>query len=168
MKIKLLLTTALIVLTITTTFAQRVNFSGKWKFNVEKSEFGRVPQGVIFDHATIKQTKDSIQMFTAAMDKDGQSSPLSTVGYALDDSPTSRILHDTLNAVGSCKFSVDQKQLLKKLTYSSTKKPEQPLKSIYETWSLSTDGLQLIVERDFVSFNKTEASYKIKAVYDKQ
>jgi hypothetical protein len=144
-------------------FAQQANFSGKWAIDSQKGDLGKVPRFVIFDNAAITQTKDEIELTTIFLDKDGNASPPATTKYSLNGNPNERLFQDTLKVVGSCKFSDDKKTLVKDLTYTSTNNPGQPLKTVRETWSLSDDGKELSVERNFKSFNQTEESYTDKS-----
>ncbi|MFI5160465.1 MAG: hypothetical protein ACHQHN_04270 [Sphingobacteriales bacterium] len=136
--------------------------------NTQKSDFAKVPLFVIFNRTTIEQKKDSIYLSSGNVDQNGHPTPVAQVKYSLDGKLTERVFKDTLNLVSSFKWSDDHKTLIKNQTYSPINKLQEPIKKVQETWRLSDDGKELIIERKFESLNQTEVSYAIKAVYDKQ
>ncbi|MBS1504738.1 MAG: hypothetical protein JST32_21940, partial [Bacteroidetes bacterium] len=149
-------------------FAQTPDFAGKWKINVQKSDFGSIHPFVIFDHGTITQTQDSIYLTVVGADANGNAIHSAPVKYALNGSPSERLIQDTIKVVGTCEYTADKKAMIKKSSYSSANNPHNVLKTIIETWSLSGNGKELSVKRDLKSFDKKEISYTIVAVYDKQ
>jgi hypothetical protein len=168
MKLKLKIIAALILFSVVKSYAQQADFSGQWKINVQKSDFGIVPHFMIFDQATIRQTKDSIYLTTVYMDKDYHDTSPASAKYALNGSPSQRVFQDTIKTVGSCAFTDDKKSMIKKMDYISNNDAQHLLRTSQDNWSLSSNGTELIVERNFKAFLKNEHSYIIKAVYDKQ
>jgi hypothetical protein len=168
MKVKL--STLFIVFLVITksTLAQPINVSGNWVLNVEKSSFGQVPTFVVFQKTTLTQNKDSIYLRSESVDQDGKPIAPVTIKYPLNGNPTERIYQDTIKLTGSFTWSDDKKTLMKNQNYSSVNEPQKPFKIIKETWHLSDDGKELIIERALESLTGREVSYSIKAVFDKQ
>lgn len=166
--LKLEIFAALVLFGAVQAYAQQVNFSGKWKLDTTKSDFGKVPHFVIFNQAVIRQTKDSVNLTSVTSDRDGHDRPAETVAYALNGKPNQNTLEDTIKVVGSFGYAADGKTLLKKQTYTLAADPQKVLKVRQDSWSLSVDGQELTVKRELKSFNKKEVSFTIVAVYDKQ
>lgn len=157
MNLKLIGTLSTFLLAVTA-YSQHADFSGNWVFNKQKSTMGQVPPIVVFDRVDVRQSKDSIFLTPPNA---------ATVDYALDGTPSERLWRDSIKLISSFTWSGDKNNLIKSQSYLSAAN-EAILKKIKEVWHLSGDGAELVIERNFESFNKNEPSYSIKAVYDKQ
>ncbi|MFI5163252.1 MAG: hypothetical protein ACHQHN_18375 [Sphingobacteriales bacterium] len=146
--------------------AQQVSFSGNWTLNEQISAFGKVPPFIIFHSSLIGQKDDQLTITSVNRDAQGNTVPVKSLNYDLTGIPTERFFQDTIKLVSSMKWSPGHQTLLKMQSYTPVTRPDQPLKRIKETWSLSPDGKELIIERSFESLNNREISYVIRAVYD--
>jgi hypothetical protein len=168
MKIKSLATLSLVLLSTIKAFAQQPDYSGSWGLNTQKSDFGGVPLFVMFNRITIGLKKDSIYLNGTTVDQNGNPTPAAATNYSLDGKPSERLFQDTMKIASSCQWSADKKAIVKTQSYTSINHPEQPLIKIKETWRLSDDGRELIIERNFQSLNSRQVSYKINAIFDRQ
>jgi len=162
----IILISMFIILIVSAVSAQQINLSGHWLLNSSKSTFENVPLYVIFNKMTIAQKKDSI--FIKSENENGTTAYGSTLTYPLNGNTTERIVHDNLKDVGSFKWSNDAKSLIRNQSYSPINNPKDTTQKIDEIWYLSDKGDELVIERTFTSFNRSQVSYTIRAVFDKQ
>jgi len=133
-----------------------INFTGKWLFNSKKSVFGNASANSEMDELTIRQTSDSISL----TGKKGEQT-----AYALNGTPVSRKVQDSVILVGSYQKS-EGGALLKKQTYFSLQ--QRALATVEEEWHLSPDQKELIISRTVKANEPDQPVTTVKAVYDKQ
>ena len=152
--IMLLLTVASI-----TVNAQKLNFTGNWKLNTEKSGFGKIPLRAAPKSYAIVQKDNELSLSWVTEGSDGKDAT-STQRLELNGKPASMLLSSDRTRVMIAGLSEDRKTLQLNKSYSKVGKPEEPDYELKEVWSLSADGKQL-------SIALTSPGYTIKTVYDR-
>jgi hypothetical protein len=142
--------------------AQNSNFTGNWKINKDKTNFGIAPVFAIPAELNVKQKKDSFYLNVVNINADGQHSTGSTtyiIGTAQE-----RMVSDNVKLVGSFNWSEGGKKLVKQQEYIDLDDPANPFRKIKETWSISKD-LKILTVVQNVEVKNFE-SYTIVAIYE--
>jgi hypothetical protein len=147
--------------------SSKPNFTGSWKINLEKSDFGTVPTFTMHAQMILQQQPDSIAVKASGTGNDGK--PYSgNAKYALNGTATVRELPDNKKLIGLMKWSDNGTGIIKDQKYISSDKPEEPYREIKESWALSSDGNTLTIQQHVEIAEHPDFSYSIKAVFDKQ
>lgn len=137
-------------------FAQ-ANFSGTWKLNESKSQFGGQPTGSVFSGLKVTQTDRSLTI-TGSRDNGTSTTAL----YPMDGSNMTMPLDNGRKMAANLKWTADKTGLTRYSAYYS--QGDQPDYSSTEEWRLTDGGKALILTR---TFNRNGNAVTIKAVYDK-
>lgn len=144
---------------------QKPDFSGTWVLNVSKSDFGDIPKYVAPKQVKITSDKENLIMEMLVIAVSGADSTmiakLPTTGntvHMLTADQRTRLYNATWT---------DNDQILK-AEYSSSYsgKPDEEEYHTIEIWKLSSDGKQLLLNKQVKVANGYE--YAVKVVYDKQ
>jgi hypothetical protein len=152
------------ILTMQSLIAQNVNFSGKWKINNAKSSFGAAPSFVVPIEINVVQERDSVYLNAVNIDDKNEQST-SSAKYAVNGKPVERMFQQNIKLVGSFNWSEDKTRLLKDQKYINIDQPDQPLRKVKETWSLSGDGKVLTILQNVEGSNYDQ--YSVTAIYEK-
>jgi hypothetical protein len=152
------------IITMQTVLAQKENFSGNWKINIDKSDFGSAPIFVASAELSVKQTADSIFLDGINVDDNGIRKA-SSGKYALDGNASEKIIRDTVRLIGFFQFLKDKKTLVKNQNYIIASQTE-PYRKLQEVWTLSSDKTILTVQQTVAVTNGM--GYSVKAVYERQ
>lgn len=156
----------IVVVFLVTTFAltgraQQTNFSGVWKLNTSKSEFGGTPSMAAVQSYVIDQNAKDISLKWTTVDNNNQETT-SSQKLALDGSEVSAYLEQSQRTrTSTIQFSKDGKTILFNKSYSKAGEPKEIDYSLTENWALQNEGKELVI-------NLKSPGYTIKAVYDKQ
>jgi hypothetical protein len=151
---KLLL--AFLICTSTAAFAQKTNFSGNWKLDTTKTQFGQAPKYMIPWKIKVDQQADDIVIMRTPLDTAMQEQA---------------VVKETLNFNGSVFQQLSGgKNVTTKIVWpddhSFTLTRNGSLNAT-ETWTLEDDGKTLFIDR-FVEQTSNGFKYEIKCYYDKQ
>ena len=139
--------------------AQQINFSGQWKLNTSKSEFGKVPPYAAVKQFDIQQQNNVISIKRVTIDEKDKEY-ITSERDDINSKPESFLMADHRTKTNTLSWSEDGKMLTTVSTYSAPDDPTDITSKISQTWSISSAG-------EFV-VTLTTKSYTIKAVYDKQ
>jgi len=153
-----ILTVLLSVFTLTSK-AQQVNFSGSWRLDTGKSQFGNVASRAAIQHYKIAQSEKYISLEWITLDENNKET-VSTQKLPLDNTNASALLPSKRTRSATASFSKDGKELTLTKSYSKIEKAEEVDYTIVEKWQLAGEGKELVIEL-------TSPAYVIKAVYDK-
>jgi len=161
---KLQLLTVLMFLGTTVTFAQKQNFSGNWKINIEKSEFNGAPSYTAAKAYKIVQNDKTISIELTNVNQNNEEVLLSNK-LTLDGKDNSSVTASKRTKTANVTWSKDAKMMIIKSQFSVTEQPDVLDYTTEQNWNLADDKKQLTVKSTTV----TKASeYTITAVYDKQ
>lgn len=146
--------------------AQPVNFSGKWALNEAQSDFQNQQHNVFFKQLNLEQSKTQLKVegiretSQEGIPKSSTSTfPLNgtsiTVPWAGDRTMTATMNWDSVT-----------RSLIRNATYSQPGKPDVKDYDTNETWTLSGDGKQLSVLRNYSYSNGVKVT--LKGIYNKQ
>jgi hypothetical protein len=142
--------------------AQKVNFSGSYWINKQKTEFGQAPQSVLPVKLEIKQEKAQITIKrTTVNDQQQESGYTETLSFTGADNEVKLPSGSTRKA--SLKWQDDQHFILKSQAVTSDSNPGL---AATENWSLTDNGKTLVIDRSVQQPNGL--NYTIKAYYDSQ
>jgi hypothetical protein len=136
------------------------SFSGKWLINITKSEFGTLtPEAGAAKEIKIDQKKDAIE-FERIFGSSTSKETLSNDGKQVEqDMP-----NDT-KKISSLKWSDNSKQFIVTSIYKVANNGNPWEYTRTETYTLSTDGKTLTLDRVTVIPDRTDV---VKAVYERQ
>ncbi len=147
-------------------FMKQPDFSGSWAININKSEFGALPEFAAAKMFIILQEKDSMQVERFNIDQENKQTHSKEI-FSLDGKPNTYLTETNQKKTVVANWSEGGKVLSTFSVFSIIDKPNEIEVSRTQKWGLSEDGKTLIVEQ------VTEPSgnyrpYTIIAVYDKQ
>ena len=135
--------------------ADKPNFSGTWKINSAKSDFGPMPAPETFER-TIDHKDPEMKIKTVQSVQGNERT--SEIAYTIDGAP-----HNIKLGMGEAQVTAQWKG--SSMEVSSKREIQgNEIKSI-EVWSLSEDGKTLTTES---TINAPQGEFKIKLVLDKQ
>lgn len=144
-----------------TTKAQQTNFSGTWKLNTSKSEFGNTPSMAAVQSYVVEQNAKDISLKWTTLGNNG-GEVTSSQKVPLDGSSVSAYLQQPQRTrISTIQFSKDGKTILFNKSYSKPDEPSEIDYTLTEKWALQNDGKELVIDLK-------SPAYTIKAVYDKQ
>jgi hypothetical protein len=152
------LTCAIVLILVLNSKAQQTNFSGVWKLNLDKSDFGNVPSKAATQFYQIEQGKQEITLKWTTKNNANEDVE-SSQRLLLDSTAASALLPSQRTRVMAAKFSVDGKSLLISKSYSKANNPNDNDYVLKETWRLINGGKELLVELN-------SPVYTIKAIYE--
>lgn len=152
---KLIAVTLLSLAAFATQALAAANFSGEWKLNVSKSEFGPAPQPE-FMNRSITQTAEAIVLKTHQKGAAGESK--TEIKYTLDGKECTNTINGAA-VKGNAKVAGD------KLVISSTRENQGMEMKFQETMSLSEGGKVMTIN-NHVSVQGQE--FDIVFVFEKQ
>jgi hypothetical protein len=159
---KLIFALGLVIVSLTSAKPQpsnRVNFSGKWVLNLDKTELGNVPERAAVKQFDVKQARDSIYITRVTINSNDEEVTSSEIG-GLDGTPYSLVLSDGKTKTSTISWSTDQKEMTTVSRYSAPNNPDEIQYTLSQVWKLNEEKNQLIIML-------TSPSYTIKCVYDK-
>jgi hypothetical protein len=124
-----------------TTKAQKSDFSGVWKLNKEKSDFGNSSPNSAPVQIIIKQTKEEISIERKQFFANGDSTQY-VEKLNFKGEPVETKIKDDLTKTVRLKWSEDKTALMEEAKYSNNMDTKGK-------WSLSKDGKELILDRQF-------------------
>jgi len=139
--------------------AQQANFSGTWKLNIEKSDFGNVPSRAAVQSYQVEQGKEEMSLKWTTKNEANEEVASAPQKLLLDSTPATTLLLSQRTRVISAKFSSNGKSLLISKSISKPNSPKEVDYVLKETWQLINSGKDLLIEL-------TSPSYVIKAVYE--
>lgn len=142
----------------------QADFTGTWTINLKKSEFKEVPAFVVDTILVVRQTADSLLIERSGADEQGKSYTVRE-NASLTGSPTLTITPSNSTKTLTVKWNADNTSLTKDAVYSFPGNPAQLRRGILQTWSLSPDKNELVMES---TFQDASNKYSVKAVYEKQ
>lgn len=140
-------------------YAQKTDFSGLWKLNIEKSEFGDVPANAAAIEYNVEMKQNEISLRWNTIDNKGEIAK-SNQKILLNEAEVSTVLPSERTRTISAKLTSDGKMLVLKKSYSKPGIAEETDYVLRESWSLNNGGKELMIEL-------ISPKYRIKAVYDK-
>ena len=135
--------------------AAQPNFSGEWKMNVAKSDFGPVPAPEVFTR-TIKHADPSIEYSTRQ--KGEQGDVTTEIKYTTDGKPCVNKINGS-DAKGTAKWDGD------KLVVESVRDFQGMQLTSKETWTLSDGGKTLTINNHI---SVPQGEFDMKLVLEKQ
>ncbi len=136
--------------------ADKPNYSGLWKINAAKSDFGPMPQGPEKFERTIDHKDPAIKITT--VQSMGGNERTTTVEYTINGQ------EQTIKAgAGEAKVTPAWKD--EKLVVLSKREVQGMEIKSSESWSLSADGKVLTVDSEL---STPQGDFKLKFVLDKQ
>lgn len=142
--------TLLFVMSVSTVTAQKVNFSGYWKLNKEKSDFGKISPNSAPVRATVKQESKQIIVEWSQVYGTGDST-VYTEKLNLDGTPSEARIIDGKVKTSLVKWSEDGMKLMVTSRYSSGMTGQV-------VWSLVDNGRVLMLQRT-INGNDYPVSY---------
>jgi len=133
--------------------SQAANFSGEWKLNLAKSDYGPVPQPE-FMTRTIKQGDPGLDISTHQ--KGAQGEATTHLKYTTDGKPAENA---TPPSKGTAKLDGD------KLVVDSVRTTPNGELKFHEVWSLSADGKMMTINNHIVA---PQGEFDLVQVFDKQ
>jgi hypothetical protein len=131
------------------------NFTGEWKLNLAKSDYGPIQQfAPEFMTRTIKHDDPALQISTHQKGSAGEVT--TELKYTTDGKPTE---NKSANAKGSAKWDGD------KLVVDSVRDVNGTELKAHDVWALSADGKGLTVTSHVVA---PQGEFDITLVFDKQ
>jgi hypothetical protein len=127
------------------------NFSGEWKLNLAKSDYGIVPPPE-FMTRTIKHNDPNLEASTHQ--KGAQGEVTTTLKYTTDGKPA-----ENTGSKGSAKWESD------KLVVDSVRDLQGAELKFHEVWSLSPDGKTMTINNHIVA---PQGEFDLVLVFDKQ
>jgi hypothetical protein len=143
-----------------TIIAQRSDFSGSWKLDTAKSEFGNVPMNSAVKQFEIEQTTDSISIKRITINDNNEEST-TFEKLSIDGKPGAHVLNNNRTKTSSITWTSDGQSMTTVSAYSLPDKPGEIEYQLSQTWKLAEGGKELII-------SLTSPGYTIKAVYDKE
>ena len=134
---------------------ERPNFSGDWKLNAAKSDFGPMP-GPDKMNRTIKHEDPSLKMTTTQTGPQGETT--TELAYTTDGKPSTNKIRGQ-DVTGTAKWDGDA------LSIGSKREFQGMEITMNERWTLSEDGKTLTVNN---KVNTPQGDFEIKVVMDKQ
>jgi hypothetical protein len=151
----LLAVSALAVLTLANA-QEKPNFTGNWKMNADKSDFGPIPKPKKFERLIAQKDNEIFSKTTQAGDQGERTTDLK---YTVDGTESVNKLNgQDVKAVASWEGN--------KMVVRSKRELQGGMEiSQVETWSLSSDGKVITVSNDIVAPN---GKFAMTIVLDKQ
>jgi hypothetical protein len=142
----------------------RINFSGTWSINNEKSEFGGKPAYVVFRQLIVDQKSDSI-FFEGYNKGENNENIVAKARYSFNSESLPIITSENRKLLTTLSWSSDGKTLTKVGTYSFKDDFKNEEYKRTEEWSLSSDEKELSI---FVKLKyNTGSGYAVKSIYKK-
>jgi hypothetical protein len=143
----------------------QTDFSGTWNIDVSKSDYGNQSQNAMFKILAVKQTKDSL--ITEGTRFVTQVNELLVVSrYATNGNAAEAVLSNNRTMSAKLEWDAAGKKLTRHSTYSLPGNDAVVDYRSEETWELSGDSKQLLIERIIYFHNGTQTVLKV--VYEKQ
>ena len=156
----------ILVLTLASnTHAQILNFSGDWKVDTTKTNYGKAGPFSTPIEMKISQTADTLSIERITRDHLGGIHSY-TENLALNGVSADVLIRNSVKKQAAIKWSADKKTLVETAQYEDPNAPEQY--QHYrgtETWTLSGDGKILAIDRTDDGEDEHDVS---KMVYNKQ
>jgi len=147
---------AFLICCTTAAFAQKINFSGSWQLDTNKTAFGEAPKNIIPWNLTVAQQADKLVLTRVLLNEQLQALPPKVETLALDGTPFQQTAGDT--QIVTTIHWLDDASLM--LTRNGTI-------SATETWTLEEDGKTLFIDRS-VEQKSNGFKYNIKCYYTRQ
>lgn len=163
--IYLIIISAFFICSATTIISKKVNFSGIWILNLQKSEFEKAPVHTALKQMNVDQEESSITIEAFNIKESGETIS-SKATYTFDGKNLEKIMSDKRKMKANIQWTEDLQTIKKSSSYSFINNQEEEEYNAVETWNLSDSGKTLIVNRT-VAY-KTGFSFSIKAVYNKR
>jgi len=161
--IKFILSVFILFTTINTAFAQTTDFSGTYKLNETKTDFGQAPHTVLPIKFAVTQGKDQIT-FNRTTVNANKEEITGTEILKFDGSIAERSLPDNGKRTASLKWADNHQTFT--INSTSVNADQSQTTKINETWSLEDGGKTLVANREVEQSNGFK--YTIKGYYDKQ
>jgi hypothetical protein len=145
--------------------SEKVNFSGMWAINLQKSEFGEAPPTTAFKQLRVEQKTDSIIIEGSNTKSNGETFT-SVSKNSLDGKTFERISVENRKVKASVQWTDNMKTLTRNASYSFIDNYEQEEYTRKETWFLSENGRELNINVNVIY--STGFAYEIKIAYDKK
>lgn len=149
-------------LTQAAAIAQHPDFSGDWKVNKDKVQWGQAPEWVLPRVLHILQDKDGITLVSTELTEKLDTYPDTSL-LQFDGKEFASMTHSGKKQ--SSWVVWEGNQLVEHI--SVTTQDGQPWQEVLETWSLSDDGKSLTIKRD-VQQKNNNFNYTITGYFDKQ
>jgi len=153
MKNRFILAASFAVLLLASQAQAATNFTGVWKLNLSKSDYGPVPQPDAMTR-TINHNDPSLQIST--YQKGAQGEATTELKYTTDGKP---VENKSASAKGSAKWDGD------KLVIDSTRDVQGMEIKFHEVWSLSADGKTMTINNHLTA---PQGEFDLTLVFDKQ
>ncbi len=127
------------------------NFSGEWKLNTAKSDYGPIPAPELMTRS-IKHDDPVIQVSTHQ--KGAQGETTTDLKYTTDGKPA-----ENKGSKGTAKWDAD------KLVVDSVRDAQGAELKFHEVWSLSADGKTMTINNHIVA---PQGEFDLTLVFDKQ
>lgn len=139
----------------TAILAAKPNFSGEWKLNISKSDFGQLPAPEKMLRS-VKHADPNLEIKTQQSGPQGEVS--SELKYTTDGKETTNTTRGG-EVKGTCKWDgdvlvVESKRTIQNMEINQT-----------DRWSLSADGKSMLVE---ATFKTPQGDLNLKIAFDKQ
>ena len=138
----------------------QTEFSGTWKMDIQKSEFGGLTSAMMYKEIKILQNKDSLITFGMRINEDDF--PTTAVSYPFNGNIVKFKLPGNRTMTSTIGWSDDGNVLNRNSSYAFADSGGYESK---ETWVLSEDKKELTITRTFKGGNNDAT---VKAVYEKQ
>jgi len=141
--------------------AQNQNFSGNWKLNKEKTNFGDYSENSAPVQLDVRQTKDSINISRTSVGKENDLSSYTEI-MPFNERLVTNVIRNATRKTASIKWSSDNNSIIetgKYIDYST-----KSIYSVTEKWDLIDDGKTLVVSRTDIS---DDGTFSAKFIYEK-
>lgn len=151
----LLIVPALALFTLTASAQDKPNFSGSWKMNVDKSDFGPIPKPTRFERVITQQDNEVTAKTTQAGEQGERTTELK---YKLNGS-------ESVNKIGGQDVKSVAAWEGSNIVVRSKREIQGMEISQVETWALSADGKVVTVSNDI---DTPQGKFAMTIVLEKQ
>jgi hypothetical protein len=141
------------------------NFTGSWKLNVSKSEFGDIPQYAAVKQYDVRQDADSVFIKRIVVDQNNAEKNVDE-SISLDGKPTVHELANKKKRISVITWSDDKKTMTTKSSYTVANDPDEIEYSVIQSWIISEDNSLRVTFKGYDLTDKK--NFTIKLIYDKQ
>jgi len=157
---------SILMLLMSSKGSAQTTFSGKWTLKQRASLAGPDYANAAPKALTVSETKDSITIERENIDGNGQKSKTSET-VSKDGNPNIITTFSKRQKTITIAYSKSEKTFKESANLSQPTDKNKADYSYSENWSVSDDGKQLIVIKNFESSKNTFDKWSIKAEYEK-
>lgn len=138
----------------------KIDFSGRWKLILDRSEYGEAPINTLIKEVVVTQNSTEIIILRIAGDSGKEVSSTESPSF---DGKVNEQVKSSYTKKANLKWSDDGKQFKELASYDY--KDDNMDRNMIETWSIDEGSKNLVIVRDVVL--KSGPTYSTKCVYEK-